>query len=233
MLEVRALEASYGATPVLHAVDLHVAAGEAVVLLGGPGAGKTTLNRALSGLVPPRGGRVRFLERDITGADHVDVVRAGLIHVPQGGRVFPNLVVRDNLLLGATVRNRVQRGIMMDYVLGLLPRLAARLQLLAGRLAAGDQRLLAIGRGLMAAPRLLVLDEPAGDLAPGMAEDVFELVCRLSAQGLAMLVAEQDLRFARTVANRCYVMAGGRIIADGPATALADAGQHAATVGNE
>lgn len=221
MLDVRSLDARYGATPVLQGIDLHVAAGEAVVLLGGPGAGKTTLNRALSGLVPPRGGQVRFLERDITGADHVDVVRAGLIHVPQGGKVFPNLVVRDNLLLGATVRNRVQRGIMMDYVLGLIPRLSGCMQRRAGALTAGDQRLLAIGRGLMAAPRLLVLDEPMRDLSPAMDGDVFDLICRLSAQGLAMLLTEQDLRFASTVANRCYVMAGGRIIAEGPAAALA------------
>jgi branched-chain amino acid transport system ATP-binding protein len=175
----------------------------------------------LSGLVPAWGGRVRFLDRDITAADPVDVVRAGLIHVPQGGRVFPNLVVRDNLLLGATVRNRVQRGIMLDYVLGLLPQLTGRLQRRAGTLHAADQRLLAIGRGLMAAPRLLVLDGPADGLAPDGAEDVVVLVRSLGAQGLAMLVTERDLRFARTVANRCYVMAGGRMVADGPAAILA------------
>jgi branched-chain amino acid transport system ATP-binding protein len=165
---------------------------------------------------------VRFLERDITGADHVDVVRAGLIHVPQGGRVFPNLTVLDNLLLGATARNRVQRRIMMDYVLGLAPRLAALLTERGGRLGVGDQRMLAIGRGLMAAPRLLVMDEPAQELSPAMAEDVFELISQLSSQGLAMLLAERDLRFARTIADRCYVMAGGRMIAHGPAAALAE-----------
>jgi branched-chain amino acid transport system ATP-binding protein len=222
MLDVRALDASYGSTQVLHAIDLHVAAGETVVVLGGAAVGKTTLYRALSGLVPVHGGRVRFLDRDITGADHVDVVRTGLIHVPQGGRVFPNLTVRDNLLLGATARNRVQRGIMLDYVLGLAPRLTARLLHRAARLGPVDQRMLAIGRGLMAAPRLLALDEPAQDLTPAMAEDVMELVWRLNSQGLAMLLAERDLRFARTVANRCYVMAQGRMIADGPAAALTE-----------
>ena len=221
MLDVQRLEAGYGAFQVLHGIDLSVAAGEVVAVLGSNGVGKTTLNRTLSGLVPARAGRVLFAGQDITGMDHAQIVRAGLIHVPEGRLVFPNLSVRDNLLLGATVRNRRQRGAMLDYVLELFPRLGERLKQHAGSMSGGEQQMLAIGRGLMAAPRLLILDEPSLGLSPKLVEVLFALVARLNAQGLPILLVEQNVVQSLAVANRAYVLEHGRVILEGPAAALA------------
>lgn len=226
MLDVRGLVAGGQvaggvASAVLQGVDLHVAASEVVAVVGRGGMGKTTLNRALSGLIPARRGRVRFLDEDITGADHVRIVRAGLIHVPQGGRVFPTLSVHDNLLLGATVRNRRQRTAMLAWVLEVFPRLGGRLRQEAGAMDCGAQRQLAIGRGLMAAPRLLILDEPSLGLSWDQAEEVFALIVRLHRQGLSVLLSERDLGRSLAVANRAYVIDRGRVALEGPAARLA------------
>ncbi len=221
MLDVANLQAGYGAFQVLHGIDLHVAPGEIVAVLGSNGVGKTTLNRVLSGLVPARAGRIRFMDQDLTQFDHADIVRAGLIHVPEGRRVFPNLSVRENLLLGATVRGRRERPRTMEGVLHTFPRLRERLNQLAGSMSGGEQQMLAIGRGLMGLPRLLILDEPSLGLSPKLVEDLFALIARLHADGLSILLVEQNVVQSLAIANRAYVIEHGRVAIEGPAAALA------------
>jgi len=221
VLDVTGLKAGYGDFAVLHGIDLHVAAGEIVTVLGANGAGKTTLNRALSGLVAARAGRIRFDGHDLNALDHAGIVARGLIHVPEGRRVFPNLSVRDNLLLGATLRGRAERRRTLDSVLGTFPRLGERLGQLAGSMSGGEQQMLAIGRGLMARPRLLILDEPSLGLSPRLVEDLFALVARLHVDGLAILLVEQNVVQSLAIANRAYVMEGGRITLSGPAATIA------------
>ena len=221
MLRVRGLQAGYGLFQVLHGLDLDVAAGEVVAVLGANGVGKTTLNRVLSGLIPARVGTVEFAGADITGAGHDAIVRAGLIHVPEGRRVFPNLSVRDNLLLGAYVRGRRERARTLEGVLATFPRLRERLRQLAGSMSGGEQQMLAIGRGLMAQPRLLILDEPSLGLSPKLTEELFALIARLHADGLSILLVEQNVVQSLAVAGRAYVMEHGRAALHGAAADLA------------
>jgi branched-chain amino acid transport system ATP-binding protein len=222
MLEVRELSAGYGAFEVLHGIDLDVAAGEVVAVLGANGVGKTTLNRALSGLVAPRSGEIRFDGADITRADHARILRAGLVHVPEGRRVFPNLSVRDNLLLGAYARGRAERARTLARVLDIFPRLRERLRQAAGSMSGGEQQMLAIGRGLMAQPRLLILDEPSLGLSPKLTEELFALIARLHADGLSILLVEQNVVQSLAVAQRAYVVEHGRVALSGPAASLAE-----------
>jgi len=222
MLEVRGLHAGYGPFEVLRGIDLDVHAGEIVAVLGANGVGKTTLNRVLSGLLAPRAGSVRFQGEDITRADHARIVRAGLIHVPEGRKIFPNLSVRDNLLLGAYARGRTQRGSSLAYVLATFPRLQERLGQLAGSMSGGEQQMLAIGRGLMGQPRLLVLDEPSLGLSPLLTEELFALIGRLHAGGLSMLLVEQNVVQSLAVAKRAYVIENGLVALSGTAAALAE-----------
>ena len=222
MLEIQGLKAGYGPFEVLHGLDLAVGDAEIVAVLGANGVGKTTLNRALSGLIPPRGGTIRFDGQDITGADHDAIVRAGLIHVPEGRRVFPNLSVRENLLLGAYVRGRPQRAATLDRVLGIFPRLQERLGQMAGSMSGGEQQMLAIGRGLMAQPRLLILDEPSLGLSPKLTEDLFTLIARLHADGMAILLVEQNVVQSLGVAQRAYVIEHGVVALSGTSHSLAN-----------
>lgn len=190
--------------------DLHVGTGETVAVVGGAGSGKTGLARLLSGLVPATAGRIRFLDHDITGHDPAAIVQAGLIHVPQGGRVFPNLSVRDNLLLGATLRARQARQTTLARVLELIPVLRATLERRAQLLPPGEQRVLAIGRGLMALPRLLLLDAPDHALSPECAGLVLALVSRLQDRALSILLTAQPGSAVGALANRCYAVEHGR-----------------------
>src|ERR1035437_5946050 len=222
MLEVRDLSAGYGPFQVLHGIDLDVAEGEIVAVLGANGVGKTTLNRTLSGLLRARGGSIRFCGADITAADHADIVRAGLIHVPEGRKVFPNLTVRDNLLLGAYARGRAERAATLDYVFDTFPRLAQRRLQAAGSMSGGEQQMLAIGRGLMGQPRLLILDEPSLGLSPLLTEELFALIQRLNAQGLSILLVEQNVMQSLAIAGRAYVIEHGRVALSGLAATLAD-----------
>jgi branched-chain amino acid transport system ATP-binding protein len=221
MLEVRRLSAGYGAVTVLAGIDLDVGAGEIVAVLGANGAGKTTLNRALSGLIPARAGSIRFAGADITGAGHDDIVRAGLIHVPEGRKIFPNLNVRENLLLGAWARGREGRAQRLDHVLDTFPRLRERLRQSAGAMSGGEQQMLAIGRGLMADPRLLILDEPSLGLSPLLTEELFALIGRLNAAGIAILLVEQNVVQSLAVAARAVVIEQGRLALAGSAADLA------------
>ncbi len=165
MLEVRELRGGYGAVEVLRGIDLEIRAGEIVAVLGSNGAGKSTFNNTVCGLLAPFGGSIRFEERDITRARAADIVAAGLVQVPEGRRVFPDLTVRENLLLGSYRRGRAHREANIERALAVFPRLAGRMSQRAGTLSGGEQQMLAIGRGLMAEPRLLILDEPSLGLA--------------------------------------------------------------------
>jgi branched-chain amino acid transport system ATP-binding protein len=220
LLELRGLQAGYGRVEVLRGVDLRVERGEIVALLGSNGAGKSTLNNSVSGLVPTRGGQVLFDGRDITGLHYRKVVQAGLIQVPEGRRVFPNLTVRENLELGAFARARERRGANLERVFTIFPRLAERRTQAAGTMSGGEQQMLAIGRGIMAEPRLLILDEPSLGLSPLLVEELFELVLRLHRDGLALLLVEQNVAQSLAIADRAYVLENGSIGFHGTPQAL-------------
>ena len=222
ILKVSQLRAGYGAVEVLRGVDLSVNAGETVALLGSNGAGKTTLNGVLSGLVKARSGQVTFEGQDITGWHARKVVQAGLIHVPEGRKVFPNLSVLENLSLGAFTRGRERRDANLEKIFGIFPRLRERVTQLAGTLSGGEQQMLAIGRGLMAEPQLLILDEPSLGLSPLLVEEMFSLIGQLKANGLAVLLVEQNVGQSLEIADRAYVMENGAIRFSGkPAELLA------------
>ena len=222
MLEVSALRAGYGPIEVLRGIDLTVATGEIVALLGSNGAGKSTLNNNISGLYRPFGGNIRFDGKDIAGTPSMQIVEAGLVQVPEGRRVFPNLTVRDNLELGSYRRGKPARAQNLERVLATFPRLRERLRQAAGTLSGGEQQMLAIGRGLMAEPRLLILDEPSLGLSPLLVEEMFALIGRLNAEGLAILLVEQNVMQSLTIAHRAYVLENGRIALQGPAAELAE-----------
>ncbi len=211
LLEVRGLRSGYGRVEVLRGVDLAVDVGEIVVLLGSNGAGKSTLNNTLCGLCKRWDGTVLFDGQDLTGRHYREVVRAGLIQVPEGRRVFPNLSVRENLELGSFARARARRAAKLDKVLGIFPRLRERLTQLAGTMSGGEQQMLAIGRGLMAEPRLLILDEPSLGLSPLMVEELFGLIRRLHDDGLSILLVEQNVGQSLEIGQRAYVLENGSV----------------------
>ena len=224
MLEVAALRGGYGRVEVLRGIDLDVHPGEVVALLGSNGAGKTTLNNTLSGLLPAFSGTIRFEDRSLTGARYTDIVAAGLIHVPEGRRVFPNLTVYENLELGSYRRARANREKNLERVFEVFPKLKERTSQRAGTLSGGEQQMLAIGRGLMAEPRLLVLDEPSLGLSPVAVEELFALIARLNKEGLPILLVEQNVGQSLEIANRAYVLENGAIVFEGtPAELLANA----------
>jgi branched-chain amino acid transport system ATP-binding protein len=222
LLDVRTLASGYGPFQVLHGIDLTVAPGEIIAVLGANGVGKTTLNRTLSGLVRTRAGSISFAGRDITRIGHDEIVRAGLIHVPEGRKVFPDLSVRENLLMGAYARGRAERARTMEHVLEVFPRLAERMRQAAGSMSGGEQQMLAIGRGMMAKPLLLILDEPSLGLSPLLTEELFALISRLNAEGLSILLVEQNVVQSLAIAGRAYVIEHGRVSLSGPAADLAD-----------
>jgi len=222
MLEVRELRGGYGAVEVLRGVSLGIGAGEIVAVLGSNGAGKSTLNNTLCGLLPASGGTVAFDGADITRARDREIVAAGLIQVPEGRRVFPNLSVRENLELGSYRRGRAGRAANLERVYGIFPRLKERTAQRAGTLSGGEQQMLAIGRGLMSEPRLLILDEPSLGLSPLLVEEMFALVQRLNAGGLSILLVEQNVGQSLEIAHRAYVLENGAIAFRGtPAELLA------------
>ena len=223
MLEVRGLRAGYGPMQVLHGIDLDVARGEIVAILGANGAGKSTLNNNISGIFRPFAGTIRFEGKEITARPPEQIVDAGLIQVPEGRRVFPNLTVRDNLLLGAYRRGRARRSANIDRVCGIFPRLRERIAQIAGTLSGGEQQMLAIARALMSEPRLLILDEPSLGLSPILVEEMFALIRDLNADGLAILLVEQNVLQSLEIANRAYVLENGVfVMEDTPAALLAD-----------
>jgi len=223
VLEGRNLRGGYGAVEVLRGIDLEIHAGEIVAVLGSNGAGKSTLNNTVCGLMPAFGGSVAFDGRDITRARATDIVAAGLVQVPEGRRVFPNLSVRENLELGSYRRGRAHREKNIERALAVFPRLAERMAQRAGTLSGGEQQMLAIGRGLMAEPKLLILDEPSLGLAPLLVDEMFALIARLNTEGLAILLVEQNVGQSLEIARRAYVLENGaRVFHGTPAELLAN-----------
>jgi branched-chain amino acid transport system ATP-binding protein len=216
MLALQGVNAHYGDLQVLHGVDLEVREGEVVTLVGANGAGKTTTINAVSGLVASSGGAIRFAGESLAAvAPHRRVAR-GLVQVPEGRRLFPFMTVRENLDLGCyTPDARRSKQAALAEVLALLPRLAERLGQLAGTLSGGEQQMLAIARALMARPRLLMLDEPSLGLAPRMVSQVFDTVAAINGRGVSVLLVEQNVRHALSLAHRGYVLENGRIVLEG------------------
>ncbi|WP_218508566.1 ABC transporter ATP-binding protein [Variovorax sp. dw_308] len=211
LLDIRNLRGGYGRVEVLRGVDLHVNAGEMVALLGSNGAGKSTLNKTICGLCPAWSGTVHFNGGDLSGAHYRDVVKAGLIQVPEGRKVFPNLDVLENLELGSFTRARERRAANLEKVFGIFPRLKERMRQNAGTMSGGEQQMLAIGRGLMAEPVLLILDEPSLGLSPLLVEEMFTLIRRLRDEGLAVLLVEQNVGQSLEIADRAYVLENGSV----------------------
>jgi branched-chain amino acid transport system ATP-binding protein len=211
LLQTSDLSAGYGKIRVLHSIDLTVGAGEIVALLGPNGAGKTTLLRALSGLLP-WSGDVRFAGRDLAGASPRDVVRAGLVHVIEGHRVFTQLAVLDNLLLAGYDLPRGERAARVEEVLELFPEVAAKRHERAASLSGGQQQILAVAQGLVRRPQLLMLDEPSAGLSPVLVDRVLVVVRRLREAGTAVLLVEQLIGKALALANRVYALARGSIV---------------------
>jgi len=211
LLEIKGLRGGYGRVEVLRGVDLQVNAGEMVALLGSNGAGKSTLNKMVCGLCPAWSGSVRFDGKDLSGAHYRDVVKAGLIQVPEGRKVFPNLSVLENLELGSFTRARERRSANLDKVFDIFPRLRERSGQHAGTMSGGEQQMLAIGRGLMAEPVLLILDEPSLGLSPLLVEEMFTLIRRLRDDGLAVLLVEQNVGQSLEIADRAYVLENGSV----------------------
>jgi branched-chain amino acid transport system ATP-binding protein len=221
LLEIRNLSSGYGDIQILWDVSLDVRQGEVVALIGANGAGKTTLLHTLSQLVKPRSGSIRFAGRDLTHARPEDVVAAGIVHVPQGRRLFPGLTVRENLLQGVYLRRDTQKiAGDLDWVFGLLPRLKERANQMAGRLSGGEQQMCAIGRGLMSRPRLLLIDELSLGLAPLVVDQLLELISGINRQGTTVLLVEQDVQVALEHAHRGYVLETGKIVQSSPAEEL-------------
>jgi branched-chain amino acid transport system ATP-binding protein len=222
LLSISGLAAGYGATEVLHGIDLEVAAGEIVAVLGSNGAGKSTLNRAISGVLRATQGSIRFAGSAIEHEKPAAIVARGLVHVPEGRCVFPNLTVADNLDLGGYRRGRARRRQNREWVFAVFPRLAERQSQRAGTLSGGEQQMLAIGRGLMAEPKLLILDEPSLGLSPLLVEELFTLIRRINADGIALLLVEQNVVQCLEVARRAYILEQGRFVLHGSPADLRD-----------
>ncbi len=221
LLAIEGLTAGYGATEILRGISMTVAEGEIVAVLGSNGVGKTTLNKVISGVCQATGGRIVFAGRDITNLAPDEIVAAGLIHVPEGRKIFPNMTVRENLELGSYRRARVSRAANLDRVFTTFPRLLERVSQSAGTLSGGEQQMLAIGRGLMAEPRLLILDEPSLGLSPILVEEMFALVRRINAEGLAVMLVEQNVVQSLEIAARAFILENGIFSLQGRAADLA------------
>ena len=223
MLEVSGLRAGYGGVEVLRGLDFSVAAGEILAVLGANGVGKTTLNKAISGLLPPTAGEIRFCGERIERAGAARIVEAGLIQVPEGRKIFPDLSVRENLILGSYRRGKPNRARNFEHVLDVFPRLRERLEQLGGTLSGGEQQMLAIGRALMANPEMILLDEPSMGLAPQIVEEIFEIVKDLNGrEGVSFLMAEQNTNMALRYATYGYILENGRVVMDGDAKSLSE-----------
>ena len=223
MLEMQGVTAGYDGVPVLRDVSIKVGKGELVGLLGANNAGKSTLINVISGTVPIMSGRLIFDGEDITNVAAQRRVELGLVQVPEGRLVFPQMSVRENLLLGGYSRKaRPERASNMDHVVSLFPRLGERLGQLAGTLSGGEQQMLAIGRGLMAGARVLMLDEPSLGLSPLFVQFIFEIIDKLHAEGMTILLVEQNLSLTVRHADRCYVLERGVVAVEGASAAVAE-----------
>jgi branched-chain amino acid transport system ATP-binding protein len=221
MLEIRKLHAGYGSVEILRGIDLDVGQGEIVAVLGSNGVGKSTLNNNISALYKPFSGSIRFKGEELVGLSSTDVVKRGVIHVPEGRRVFPNLNVRENLELGSLVRGTARRRQNLERIVGIFPRLKERFSQLAGTLSGGEQQMLAIGRGLMSEPELLIMDEPSLGLSPLLVEQMFALIQSINREGQSILLMEQNAVQTLAIAHRAYIIENGAVAMQGPAAELA------------
>ena len=222
MITVKNLSAGYGFVNVLRDISLDITSGEIVAVLGSNGVGKTTLNNTLSGLIKPKSGEVLFEGKSIVGASPETIVDLGMIHVPEGRKLFPNLSVRDNLELGSYRRGKSDRAANLEDVLDTFPKLRDRINQIAGTLSGGEQQMVAIGRGLMSNPKLLILDEPSLGLSPLLVEQMFDLIKRINEKGLTILLVEQNVIQSLAIADRAYVIEEGAIAISGNAADLQD-----------
>ncbi len=223
MLELSGVSASYGSVPAISNVTIEVGEGEAVGLLGANGAGKSTTLRAISGLVRLTTGSITFLRTDIASLPPYKITELGIAHVPEGRQVFPEMTVQENLEIGAYVPTaKAERRRTLDLVFSIFPVLAERRQQLAGTMSGGEQQMLAVGRGLMLKPRLLMLDEPSLGLAPVMTDVTFQKIQEIHSMGTAILLVEQNVSRALTLVQRSYVLESGKVIMHGTSAELAN-----------
>jgi branched-chain amino acid transport system ATP-binding protein len=226
LLEVENLHVNYGAIKALHGVSFHLEQGEVVTLIGANGAGKSTTLKTICGLLRPRPGNVRFRGQDITRLPAHRIVSLGISQVPEGRKIFATLTVRENLEMGAYTRSHAKEvAESMERVFVSFPRLKERLNQLGGTLSGGEQQMLAMGRGLMSRPELLLLDEPSMGLAPILVEEIFRIIREINQQGTSILLVEQNAHMALLVANRGYVLETGSIVLEGTASELRDNAQ--------
>jgi branched-chain amino acid transport system ATP-binding protein len=223
LLEVRGLVLGYGRTDAVKGIDLTVEAGRVVTLIGANGAGKTTTLRGLSGLLRPRAGSVRYAGNDISALAANRIARLGIVQVPEGRQVFANMSIEENLRMGAyLLGDRAEEARRRERVLTRFPRLAERRTQSAGLLSGGEQQMLAIGRAMMADPKLLLLDEPSMGLAPRFVEEIFRIISDFKAERRTILLVEQNARAALEIADQAYVLESGRITLSGPASEVAN-----------
>lgn len=220
MLSVSNLQVAYGAVQAIWDVSFEVPAGEIVALIGANGAGKTTTLKTLSGLIQPKGGQIRLDGKRVDACSSMDIVRRGVVHVPEGRRLFPDMTVLENLLMGAYSTPAAGRAERLEQVFTVFPKVRERQKQLAGTLSGGEQQMVAIGRGLMAAPKVLMLDEPSLGLAPIMVEEMFRIVRDINTAGVTVLLVEQNTRHALSIAHRGYVLEAGRTVLSGPGKEL-------------
>jgi branched-chain amino acid transport system ATP-binding protein len=221
LLEVARLNAGYGKVPILHDVAFHIDEGEVVAILGPIGAVKTTLLKTISGIVKPYSGEITFGGQSIAGLEPHNVTRARISHIPEGGRPFPNMTVRDNLLMGAYVNRASLKDGVLEEIFEIFPALKERQSQMARTLSGGEKQMLAIGRGLASRPRLLMLDEPSLGLAPKLVDEIYQKLQSLRELGLTVLVVEQNITYALELADRGYVLENGHIVLEGGGEELA------------
>jgi len=223
MLELKGVSAAYGSVPAITRVSININAGEAVGLLGANGAGKSTTLRVISGLVGLSSGSISFDGIDVAALPPHKIPELGIAHVPEGRQVFPEMTVQENLEIGAFVpKAKAERTRTMELVYAIFPRLAERKKQLAGTMSGGEQQMLAVGRGLMLKPRLLMLDEPSLGLAPVMTDVTFEKIAEIHKMGTAILLVEQNVSRALSLVDRAYVLESGRVIMHGKSDELAN-----------
>jgi branched-chain amino acid transport system ATP-binding protein len=221
MLKVTGLQTFYGDLQALHGVTLEVQDGEIVSVIGSNGAGKTTTLLTISGVLSPRAGAIEFEGRRIDRLKPMEIVEAGLGHVPEGRQLFPSMTVEENLVMGAcTRRARAARAESLEGIYALFPRLRERRRQLAGTLSGGEQQMVAIGRGLMSRPRLLMLDEPSLGLSPMLVTAIFDIIREINREGATILLVEQNVFRSLKLSHRGYILENGRIVAEGPSQQL-------------
>jgi branched-chain amino acid transport system ATP-binding protein len=220
MLSVENLQVAYGKVQALWGVSLAVPEGEIVALVGANGAGKTTLLKTISGIIAHQSGSVVYNGRHLEGSPPKEIVRSGIVHVPEGRKLFPEMTVMENLLMGSYLSKPSERRQRLDWVFQIFPLLKERHRQLAGTMSGGEQQMLAIGRGLMAGPRLLMLDEPSLGLAPLMVEELFQVVAAINKANVTILLVEQNTEHALAIAHKGFVMELGKVVLSGTGSEL-------------